>query len=53
MDQENIMLSKNQNKSYSMTDLYLNHNLFFGNKGSYNYYNTDVNKIFLFVKSDN
>ena len=30
MDRENIMFSKNQGKSYTMTDLYLNHNIFFG-----------------------
>ena len=34
-----------------MTDLYLNHNIFFGYKDSYNYYDIDVNKILLFVKS--
>ena len=53
MDQENIMFSKNQDKSYTITDLYLNHNIFFGYKDSYNYYDIDVNKILLFVKSDN
>ena len=53
MDQENIMFFKNQDKSYAMTDLYLNHNIFFGYKDSYNYYDIDVNKILLFVKSDN
>ena len=36
-----------------MTDLYLNHNMFFRYKDSYNYYDIDVNKILLFVKSDN
>ena len=51
MDQENIMFFKNQDKSYTMTDLYLNHNIFFGYKDSYNYYDIDVNKILLFVKS--
>ena len=53
MDQENIMFSKNQDKSYTMTGLYLNHNIFFGYKDSYNYYDIDVDKILLFVKSDN
>ena len=52
MDQENIMFFKNQDKSYTMTDLYLNHNIFFGYKDSYNYYDIDVDKI-LFVKSNN
>ena len=51
MDRENIMFSKNQDKSYTMTDLYLNHNIFFGYEDSYNYYDIDVNKILLFVKS--
>ena len=32
MDQENIMVSKNQDKSYTMTDLYLYQNIFFGYK---------------------
>ena len=36
-----------------MTDLYLNRSIFFGYKDSYNYYDIDVNKILLFVKSDN
>ena len=53
MDQDNIMLFKNQDKSYTMTDLYLNHNIFFGYKDSYNYYDIDANKILLLVKSDN
>ena len=53
MDQENIMFSKNQDKSYPMTDLYLNHNIFFGYKDTYNDYDIDVNKILLLVKSDN
>ena len=52
MDQENIMFFKNQDRSYTMTDLYLNHNIFFGYKDSYNYYDIDVDKI-LFVISDN
>ena len=53
MDQENIMFYKNQDKSYTMTDLYLNHNIFFGYKDSYNYYDIDIDKILLFKKSDN
>ena len=51
MDRENIMFFKNQDKPYTITDLYLNHNIFFGYKDSYNYYDIDVNKILLFVKS--
>ena len=53
MDQENIMFFKKQDKSCTMTDLYLNHNIFFGYKDSYNYYDIDVNKILLFLKSAN
>ena len=52
MDRENIMFFKNQDKSYTMTDLYLNHNIFLGYKDSYNYYDIDVNKILLFAKSN-
>ena len=52
MDQENIMFYLNQDKSYTMTDLYLNHNIFFGQKDSYNYYDTEVNEILLLKKKD-
>ena len=52
MDQENIMFFENNNKSYTMVNLYLN-NRFLGYKDSYNYYDTDVDKILLFKKSDN
>ena len=52
MDQENIMLFENDDKSYTMIDLYLN-DRFLGYKDSYNYYDTDVDKILLFKKSDN
>ena len=52
MDQENIMFFKNQDESYTMADLYLN-NRFLRYKGSYNYYDIDVNKILLFKKSNN
>ena len=53
MDQENIMSYKSKDKSYTMTDLYLNHNISFRYEDSYNYYDIDVDKILLFVKSDN
>ena len=52
MDQENIMLLKNDGKSYTMVDLYLN-DRFFGYKDSYNYYDFDVDKILLLKKSNN
>ena len=46
------MFFKNQGESYTMVDLYLN-NGFFGYKDSYNYYDTDIDKILLFKKSNN
>ena len=52
MDQENIMLLKNDGKSYTMVDLYLN-DRFSGYKDSYNYYDIDVDKILLFQKGNN
>ena len=52
MDQENIMFFKNDDKSYTMVDLYLNNNIFFGYKDSYNYYDIDVDKISSFKKRD-
>ena len=36
-----------------MTVLYLSHNIFFGNKDSYSYYDTEVNKTLLLKKSNN
>ena len=51
MDQE-IMFFENDDKSYTMVDLYLN-DRFLGYKDSYNYYDIDVDKILLFKKSDN
>ena len=52
MDQENIMFFENDDKSYTMVDLYLN-SRFLGYKDSYNYYDIDVDKILLFKKSNN
>ena len=52
MDQENIMFFENDDKSYTMVDLYLN-DRFLGYKDSYNYYDIDVDKILLFKKNDN
>ena len=51
MGQKNIMFFENDDKSYTMVDLYLN-NKFLGYKVSYNYYDIDVDKILLFKKSD-
>ena len=53
MNQENLMLSKNQDKSYNIVDQYLNHNIFYGYKFSDNYHDIDVDEILLFVKGDN
>ena len=44
------MLFENDDKSYTMVDL---NGRFLGYKGSYNYYDIDVNKILLFKKSYN
>ena len=47
---ENIMCFENDDKSCTVVDLYLNHNVFFGYKDSYNYYDIDIDKILLFKK---
>ena len=52
MDQENIIFMGNQDNSYTMVDLYQN-NRFFGYKESDDYYEIDVNKTLLFLKSNN
>ena len=52
MDQKNIMFFENDDKSYTIIDLYLN-SRFLGYKDSYNYYDINVDKILLFKKSDN
>ena len=49
MEQKNVMLFENDDKSYTMVDLYLN-NRFLEYKDSYNYYDIDVDKILLFKK---
>ena len=53
MDQENIMLFENDDKSYKMVDLYINSNSYLKYRDSYNYYDIDVDKMFLFKKSNN
>ena len=53
MVRENIMFFENDDKSCTVIDLYLNHNISFGYKDSYSYYDIDVDKILLFKKSDN
>ena len=52
MDQNNITSFENDDKSYTIIDLYLN-SRYLGYKDSYNYYDIDVDKILLFKKSDN
>ena len=53
MDQENITFFKNQDKSYTLTDLHiLGYNISFGYEDSYNYHDIDVDKILLLKKSD-
>ena len=49
MDQKNIMFFENDDKSYTIIDLFLN-SRFLGYKESYNYYDIVVDKILLFKK---
>ena len=54
MDQENIPFSKNQGKSYAMTDLHiLGYNTCFGCEDSNNYYDIDVDNLLLLRKGYN
>ena len=53
MDQENIIFFENDDKSYTVVDLYINSNRYLKYIDSYNYYDIDVDKILLFKKSDN
>ena len=52
MDQKN-MFFENDDKSYTVVDLYINSNRYLKYIDSYNYYDIDVDKILLFKKSDN
>ena len=47
---ENIMFFENDDESYTVIDLYLDNNRFFGSKDSCNYYDIDVDNILLFKK---
>ena len=49
MDLENIMFFENDDKSYTMVDLYTN-DRFLGYKDSYNYYDIDGDNILLLKK---
>ena len=53
MDQENIMFFENDDKSYTVVDLYINSNSYLKYIDSYNYYDVDFDKILLFKKSGN
>ena len=53
MTRENIMFFENDDESYTMVDLYLDSNRFFGYKDFYNFYDIDVDNILLFKKSYN
>ena len=48
-DQRKIIFFENNDKSYTMVDLYINNRLL-SYKDSYNYYDIDVDKILLFKK---
>ena len=53
MVEENIMFFENDDKPYTVVDLYINSNRYLKYIDSYNYYDIDVDKILLFKKSDN
>ena len=53
MAEENIIFFENDDKSYTVVDLYINSNRYLKYIDSYNYYDIDVDKILLFKKSDN
>ena len=48
-----ILFFENDDKSYTMVDLYINNNRYLEYIDSYNYYDIDVDKILLLKKSDN
>ena len=53
MDQKNIIFFENDDKSYTIIDLYINSNRYLTYIDSYNYYDINVDKILLFKNSDN
>ena len=53
MAEENIIFFENDDKSYTVVDLYINSNRYLKYIDSYNYYDIDVDKILLFQKSGN
>ena len=48
MDQKNIAFFENNDKSYTVVDLYINSNRYLKYIDSCNYYDIDVDKILLF-----
>ena len=50
MPRENIMFFENNDESYTIVDLYLDYNRFFGHKGSYNYHDIDLMKYYYLKK---
>ena len=50
VDQENIIFFENDDKSYTVVDLYINSNRYLKYIDSYNYYDIDVDKILLLKK---
>ena len=53
MARENIIFFENDDKSWTVIDLYLNNRIFLSYEDSYNYYDIHVDKILLIKKSDN
>ena len=47
------MFCENDGKLYTVADQYINSNRYLGYKGSYNYYDIDIDKILLFKKGNN
>ena len=47
---ENIMSSENDDKSYTVVDLYINNSRYLEYIDSYNYYDIDVDEILLYLK---
>ena len=47
------MFFENDDKSYTVVELYINSNIYLRYIDSYNYYYIDVDEILLFKKSDN
>ena len=51
-NEPSITLYKNDDESWTIVDIYLNHR-FLGYEDSYNHYDIDADKILLFKKSNN